>query len=120
MADKWDAIFGPDLLLQVVDAARNIPPRWAEKTMNDGFRRLRLRLRLSQAEVGRRTKLTQARVSRIEGGADVRLSVWLKLYAALGFELVAMPVAERSLEQLSNRGGRAYSRRRLPTRTGKI
>ena len=85
---RFDAIYGRELIVQLLEAGATLPKNWLEWPPDEGFEYLRCRLRFSQRELGLKSGLTQARVSRVEGGLDVRLSVWKRLYAAMGFELV--------------------------------
>ncbi len=116
---RFDAIYGRELIVQLLEARAAIPRDWLERTADDGFEYLRCRLRFSQAELGRKSGMTQARVSRIEGGLDVRLSVWRRLYAAMGFELILLPVSAKTLEEIerfAEQGRRRNHRLYTPAR----
>ena len=56
------------------------------------LRRRRKQLRLSQEELGDKTKLRQATISRLESGdTGTKLGTLLNVVAALGLELVVRP-----------------------------
>ena len=76
------------------------------------FLYVRCRLRLKQDELAWKSGVAQSIVSRVEGGADARLSTWRRLYAAMGFELILLPLSTRSIEELEERAriGRASER----------
>src|SRR5437899_1144280 len=95
---KLRAKYGPDLIEQLLETVPSLPAEWLELAPDHGFERLRCMLRFSQDELGRKTGMTQARISRIEGGADIRFSVWKKIYAAMGFDLILMPVSRSTVE----------------------
>ena len=98
--------YGPDLIELLLEAVPALPEEWVKRTPDHGFEYLRCKLRFGQEELGRKTGMTQARVSRIEGGADVRVSVWRKLYAAMGFDLVLLPVSRLTVEELEDLAAR--------------
>lgn len=50
----------------------------------------RQQLRLSQAELAKKAHVTQAMISKLESGKDVRLSTLLAVTAALGLTLRAL------------------------------
>ena len=94
--------YGPDLIELLLEVASALPEQWLKRTPDHGFEYLRCKLRFGQEELGRKTGMTQACVSRIEGGADVRLSVWRRLYAVMGFDLVLLPVTRLKVEELED------------------
>lgn len=104
------AKYGPELLELPLEAVPALPQEWIKNTSDYGFEQLRCRLDFSQAEIGAKTGMTQARISRIEGGADVRVSVWRKIYAAMGFDLVLLPVSRLSVEELEDRAAEGRPR----------
>ncbi|HKU82006.1 MAG TPA: helix-turn-helix transcriptional regulator [Candidatus Tumulicola sp.] len=59
--------------------------------IGETIRRARKQAKLSQAEVARRARLTQAQVSQVESGADLRYSTLLQLVGALDLEPVLVP-----------------------------
>jgi len=93
--------YGPDLLELLLETV--VPETWSALAADHGFESLRCRLRFGQAELGAKAGMTQARVSRIEGGADIRLGEWRRLYAAMGFDLVLLPVSRATVEELEDR-----------------
>ena len=59
--------------------------RWLSLPPDHGLEVLRYRLKMSQVDLAAKAGLTQARYSKIEGGADALLSTWRRLYEAMGF-----------------------------------
>ena len=83
----------PDPLDEVLRAARALPSWWRRKPVEEGFLSLRCHLQYTQDEVAARSGLAQSIVSRLEGGGDALLSTWTRAYAAMGFELLLVPVS---------------------------
>ncbi len=82
----------PSLLDELLTAGRSLPERWRTMPADEAFEYLRCRFRYGQEELALKTGMTQARISLLEGGADAKLSTWRRVYAAMGFELVILPV----------------------------
>ncbi len=98
--ERLRAALGPDLLEEVLKVGALVPSKWSDRTAERGFEYLRCRLEFTQQELAEKTGLTQARISKIEGGADALLSTWRRLYRAMGFGLLLLPVSELSADQL--------------------
>ena len=64
---------------------------WIRWTFQRQLWYLRRHARLTQAELALRSGVTQARISRIESGGDVKLSTLRILFAALGYEPLVLP-----------------------------
>jgi transcriptional regulator with XRE-family HTH domain len=124
--------FGPELLDVLLKSAGALPPPWRDWAPGEGLRFVRYRLRFTQKELAGKAGLTQAQVSRAEGGAYARLDTWQRLYAAMGLELVMLPACARPLEELEKdleasrppghwrlSGGRPRPRRKDRTATEK-
>jgi HTH-type transcriptional regulator/antitoxin HipB len=59
--------------------------------VGEAIRRARREADLSQAELARRARLTQAQVSQVESGADLRYSTLMQLAGALNLEPLLVP-----------------------------
>ena len=91
---------GPELIEQLLASGPHIPELWRGWRPDRGLEYLRCRLRFSQRELARKSGLSQSRISLIEGGADARLSTWREIYAAMGFELMLLPLSAMDLAVL--------------------
>jgi hypothetical protein len=92
--------YGPELLELLLETI--VPATWSALAPDHGFESLRCRLRFGQAELGAKAGMTQSRVSRIEGGANIRLGDWRRLYVARGFDLILLPVSRSIVEELED------------------
>lgn len=81
-----------DIVEEAAEALARVPKRWREAPPGEQLEVLRLSRRVSQRHLAEVSGVDQADISRMERGADARLSTWLKLFAALGFEAVLMPL----------------------------
>lgn len=81
-----------DLVRETVLAARAIPPDWQPGPPAQGLIRLRRRLRLTQAALAERAGIPQSFISKVERGRDVRLSTLCRLYEAMGYQAVIVPL----------------------------
>ncbi len=94
---------GPELLELVLRASEAAPRKWREWSLERQFEYLRCRLSFTQAELAAKAGLAQSGISLIEGGGDALMSSWKRLYAAMGFELLVLPVSKASIEELEKR-----------------
>jgi len=94
---------GPELIELLLKAPGAVPETWRGWTAHRGFVYLRCRLRFTQQELAQKSQTAQSQVSRLEGGCDALLSTWRAVYAAMGFELLLLPVSALTLEQLEKR-----------------
>ncbi len=76
---------------------------WAVLPFGVALRLLRKRLRLKQWELARLIGARQPAVSKIERGADLRLSTLCRLYAALGCDVVILPRPRRPTDETARR-----------------
>ncbi|MFI5345231.1 MAG: helix-turn-helix domain-containing protein [Elusimicrobiota bacterium] len=97
------ASMGPDPFELILRAADSLPKDWKARGPEFGFEFVRCRLRFTQDELAQKSGVAQSIVSRVEGGFDARLSTWRRLYAAMGFDLVLLPVSALALEELEKR-----------------
>lgn len=97
------ALAEPDLFEEILKASGSLPKTWREWSPERRFEFLRCRLGFTQEELGIKAGLVQSQISRVEGGGDALLSTWTKLYAAMGFELVMLPVSDLTMRQLRER-----------------
>ena len=106
---------GADWLEGLFQTRCAVPKEWLKMSPAEGLESLRCRLEFTQNELAEKSGLTQAQVSRIEGGSDALLSTWTKLYAAMGVALVILPLSALSANDLRKQadGARtAWQRRR--------
>ncbi|MDX6770915.1 MAG: hypothetical protein SF051_15380 [Elusimicrobiota bacterium] len=103
---------GPDPFEILAGYGQAVPGPWRDWPPERWFVTLRCMLQMTQDQIARKSGLNQSVVSRLEGGFDARLSSWRKAYAAMGFDLVLLPVALSSRESLEARAeeGRATVR----------
>ena len=81
----------PDALKLVSKHAANVPGPWNSWTLERQMWYLRKRRHLTQADLARKSGITQARLSRIESGADFKWSTLAALFAALGCRPTVLP-----------------------------
>jgi transcriptional regulator with XRE-family HTH domain len=109
-ADSWHTAERERAALSAaLHASAAVPEDWVAMPVGRIVRRLRKQLGLEQWSLGRRVGMRQSMVSRIERGADLRVSTLRKLLAAMGCELVVLPRSDRSLERLGDES-RAHER----------
>jgi DNA-binding XRE family transcriptional regulator len=82
----------PDVLEELAGAVARAGA-WRSWTFDRRVWFLRRRRRLTQAELSRRSGVSQRRISRIEAGDDVKLSTVRTLWRALGYEPLVVPDA---------------------------
>lgn len=100
---KLRADMGEDLIEILLKYSGALPRQWREWTSERCFEYLRCRLKFTQDELSQKSNLAQSRISQIEGGSDALLSTWCRLYAAMGFKLILLPVSPLTVEQLEER-----------------
>lgn len=94
---------GPDWLESLFQARSAVPQKWRGMSPAEGLETLRCRLEFTQAELAEKSGLTQAQISRIEGGGDALMTTWAKMYEAMGVKLVVLPLTELSAADLRKR-----------------
>lgn len=87
-------------LIGALEAARSVPQAWRELPVGKALRRLREELGLHQWALACRIGMRQSMVSRIERGADLRVSTLRRLLEAMGCELIVLPATVRGIEGL--------------------
>ncbi|MBI5241906.1 MAG: helix-turn-helix domain-containing protein [Elusimicrobia bacterium] len=87
-----DVLSMPDPLEVVAKQAVPALGMWGGWTLDRQLWYLRKAQDLSQKELARRAGLTQARISRMEAGADFKWSTMSAVLAALGYEPMLLPV----------------------------
>ena len=97
------AAMGPDPFAILLKAPEALPSEWRGKSADEGFEYLRRRLAFTQDELARKSGVAQSIVSRVEGGADAYLSTWRRIYAAMGFDLMLLPISRLTVEELERR-----------------
>ena len=81
-----------ETLEEVSVALRSVPKSWQEASPGEQLRALRRSRRVSQRHLADESGVDQADISRLEHGADARLSTWKKLFLALGYGAVLLPL----------------------------
>ncbi len=81
---------GPDPLDEVGNAI-SACGSWAQWSLDRQIWYLRAVSGLTQTELSRRSGISLARISRLEAGADMKLSTLKSLWAALGFQPLILP-----------------------------
>jgi transcriptional regulator with XRE-family HTH domain len=76
------------------------------RTIGANLAELRKRKRLSQAQVAAGMATTQSIVSKLESGADVKLSTLLKYAEAVGARFVVLGVKRVAAKKATSRGSR--------------
>lgn len=82
----------PDILEGTGEAAQRAGA-WRSWTFERQVWYLRKHHGITQAELSRRSGVSQRRISRIEAGEDVRMSTLRTLWRALGYEPLVIPDA---------------------------
>lgn len=85
----------PDAL-ETVTAAVGKAGKWRTWPLPRQVWYLRKRHDLSQAELARRSGVSQRRICRIEAGDDLKLSTLKALWAAMGYEPLVIPARPMS------------------------
>ena len=80
-----------DELREVVD---RLPAEWVKAEPGWQLKVLREERGISQRRLAEQAKIGQAVISRLERGADARLSTWRRLFEALGWDAVLVPTGE--------------------------
>lgn len=107
IAKMRELLRGPDPFNELVSFGQLLPAPWRDWPPEDWFVSLRCFLQTTQDQIALKSGLSQSQVSKLEGGCDSRLSTWRKAYAAMGFDLVLVPVAryeEKQLRRMSEEG----------------
>ncbi|MBL8075337.1 MAG: helix-turn-helix domain-containing protein [Nitrospira sp.] len=88
-------------------------------TVGDWIRLLRNRLRMTQAELAQRARITQPNLAAIESGkVDPQVGTLRRIYEGLGCELNLEPLLHKSLEELTRDRARAVALKRLKQTMG--
>lgn len=95
--------FGPDPFEVLLRASNALPAEWRRWPAERCFQYLRCRLRFTQDELAQKAGLTQSQISRLEAGADALFDTWRRAYAAMGFELILLPVSGLTRKELEVR-----------------
>lgn len=104
------------LIEGAAQAAGGVPADWSALPAGLMIFRLRTALCLYQWKLAMRIGARQSLISRIEHGADLRLSTLRRIFDALGCDLVLLPRPRRALDVLAadNRSEEWARRQRLP------
>lgn len=90
--------------LEAVEQAASVLGMWGGWTIDRQLWYLRKAGGLSQKGLARKAGLTQARISRLEAGADFKWSTLAAVFEALGYEPILLPAR-------SGRAGRMHEPR---------
>lgn len=91
--EKFPEFREPPPFEKLLAFVASMPEPWRSWAAHESLEHIRYRLRMTQNELAQKSGLTQSQVSRLEGGEDALVSSWRRLYAAMGFELVLLPVS---------------------------
>lgn len=81
-----------DALDAVRAALEKVPSDWREASPGEQLSALRRSRRVSQRHLAEVSGVDQADISRLERGADARLTTWKRLFSALGYDSVLLPL----------------------------
>jgi predicted DNA-binding mobile mystery protein A len=85
----------------------------------DWIRNLRSYLRMTQAELAKRAKITQPHLVAIESGkTDPKISTLRRIYQGLSCDLVVEPRPKKSIEEILRGRARAVALKRLKQAAG--
>ena len=85
----FEEVAAGDKFLELIEKA---PPVWRERPAHFHLWLGRKLARLTQAELAARAGVQQSLVARVERGRDVRLSTMRRLYQALGYRMLIVPL----------------------------
>lgn len=88
---------------ELLDHGQAAPQWWAKLPAGEAIQRLRRIAGLTQSELGLRAGVGQSHVARVEAGQDCRLSTLWRLYSAMGYQAVLLPVLDGSNPRLDPR-----------------
>ncbi len=118
LLDEMKKLLSMPSALEVVSETAARAGAWRLWTFNRQAWYLRKHAGLTQAELSRRSGVSQHRISRIEAGEDVKLSTVCALWRALGYEPLLLPdTLNLTREPRLRRRGRATSLRNRKTLT---
>jgi transcriptional regulator with XRE-family HTH domain len=101
-----------DLQIQRLSETHNLKPK-------DWIRLLRTYLRMTQAELAKRAKITQANLAAIESGkVDPRVGTLQRIYQGLSCHLSVEPRLQKPLEDILRGRARAVALQRLKKTMG--
>jgi hypothetical protein len=82
---------------------QNVPEVWHRKPEHFHVWLARKNAELTQRQLGALAGVHQSFVSRVENGRDVRLSSLRRLYAALGYRMLVLPLKRPPTEPMPSR-----------------
>lgn len=98
LADLKQMLAAPDVLDELAAAAAHAG-EWRNWTFERQVWYLRKHMGMTQAELARRSGVSQHRISRIEAGDDVKISTLRALWRGLGWAPLVIPdTLDRPLE----------------------
>ena len=87
--------------LRLIEAA---PPVWRERPAHFHVWLARKHARLSQAQLAARAGMSQSLIARVERGRDARLSTMRRLYEAMGYRMLIVPLKRPAAPSASSLG----------------
>jgi transcriptional regulator with XRE-family HTH domain len=93
----------PDLLNELLRTGTALPEEWRCWPPDRCFQYLRGRLEFTQDELAMKSGVAQSQISRLEGGSDALLETWRRVYSAMGFELILVPVSPLTIPELERK-----------------
>lgn len=102
MRQDFEAVAAGAEFLRLIEGA---PAVWRERPAHFHVWLARKHAGLTQAELAERAGVQQSLVARVERGRDVRLSTMSRLYAALGYRVLLVPLKMPSHAYLSSQDG---------------
>ncbi|MFI5348194.1 MAG: helix-turn-helix domain-containing protein [Elusimicrobiota bacterium] len=94
-----------ETLGEVHEALGGVPKIWQEAPPGRQLRALRRARRVSQRHLADASGVDQADISRIERGADARLSTWKTLFLTLGYDAVLLPLFPAKTRRIGWKSG---------------
>lgn len=85
-------------LEEVLRAASAVPAEWQTKSTRQVLGFLRLRSNMAQRELAERAGVRQSSIAKAESGQDLRISTLRKLFAAMGYDLLILPLKRKTPE----------------------
>lgn len=97
---SFDAVAAGDEFLELIEKA---PEVWRQEPAHFHVWLARKRAGLTQAELAGRAKMQQSLVARVERGRDARISTMRRLYEALGYRMLILPLKSVGAKKMPSR-----------------
>ena len=94
-------------------------PSWGEPSPANWIRILRTQLRMTQAELARRAKITQPHLAGIESGkTDLQVSTLKRIFDAMSCDIIIKPQPRKPIEERLRGQARSIALKRLKQSMG--